>query len=376
MTASAQRSQEPAGWRICDGLPRERLIHTPTPLEAAPRLSRSLGIDLWIKREDLAGLCVGGNKARLMEFALGSLKAKGVDTLIAYAEAQSNKLRDIAAAAARCGLLAVLLIPHRRQESSGPPQGNRLLFDLLGAEVRGVEPDLDDSGILAAERAVHDELAAAGRRPSILDRRLDYGVDATIAYVDAAQELKGQLDESGLVADAIFVAAGAGMTAAGLALGLKRLGLPSRVTGVCVSRRAPDLMTDILLHAGRASERLGLATRLCEADVSLDDRHLGEGYGAMTPELAETVRRVARAHGMVLDPVYNAKAAQALIRQVESGQIAPDATVVLVNTGGAPAVHSYAAELSDQCPGDQAGRQRPGDMAAAPGAAAAGKGAW
>lgn len=133
---------------ICQALPRLRFVHLPTPLEAAPRLSESLGVNLLIKREDLAGLCVGGNKARLLEFALGSLRDRGVDTLIACAAAQSNKLRDIAAVAARCGMRAVLLIPAGRGAENAPPQGNRLLFDILGADVRVIAADLDAAAIL------------------------------------------------------------------------------------------------------------------------------------------------------------------------------------------------------------------------------------
>jgi len=179
---------------ICRDQPRERFVHLPTPLELAPRLSEVLGVDLLIKREDLAGLCVGGNKARLLEFAIGSLRDKDVDTLVAYASDQSNKLRDIAAVAARCGMRAVLLVPGDGH-GEAPPQGNRLLFDILGADVRVVAPGLDCAGVLAAQEAVREECACAGRRAAILDRMLDYGVDATIGYVDAAEELHGRVPE-------------------------------------------------------------------------------------------------------------------------------------------------------------------------------------
>jgi len=327
---------------LCRDMPRESLVHLPTPLEHAPGLSRALGVNLFIKREDLAGLCVGGNKSRLLEFALGRIRAEGADTLIAYAADQSNKLRDIAAAAARAGMRAVLLLPGARSTSL---QGNRLLDDLLGAEVREVGPDLDDAGVLAAEMAVRDDEAARGWRPAVLDRRLDYGIDATVAYVDAAEELASQLAAADLAPEAVFIAAGAGMTVAGLALGMKHLGAPTRVTGVCISRRAADLLPDILWQAGRATAALGLSTPLEAGDLTLDDGQIGAGYGVVTAGLREVIRRYARAHGMVLDPVYNAKVALALVRQVESGMIRPGATVVQVNTGGGPAIFDYAADL-------------------------------
>jgi D-cysteine desulfhydrase/L-cysteate sulfo-lyase len=324
--------------------PRTRLVHLPTPLEAAPRLSRSLGIELWIKREDLAGLVVGGNKARLLEYVLGALRREGVDTLVAHAAGQSNKLRDIAAAAARCDMRAVLLIP--AGESAAPHQGNRLLFDLLGAEVREVPATLDRAGIVAVEEAARDALVAEGRRPAILDRELEYGVEAAVAYVDAAEELQGQFAAMGGPPHSIFIAVGAGMTAAGLALGLKHLGVATQVIGVCVASAAAELGPAILHHAQRAAGRLGLPTRLAAGDVRLVDAYVAPGYGQLTPALVAAMRRFAREHGLVLDPVYNAKVGLALIEAVAAGSVPAGARVVMFNTGGAPAIYHYAAGLA------------------------------
>ena len=331
---------------ICQDRPRVRFVHLPTPLEAAPLLSQALGVELLVKREDLAGLCVGGNKARLLEFAIGALRDKGVDTLIACAAEQSNKLRDIAAVAARSGMKAVLLIPgDAGQQGGAPPQGNRLLFDILGAEVRLIPPGLDRGAIIAAQEAVRDACAAAGRRAAILDRALGYGIDATIAYVDAAEELHRQL--AGAAAPhAVFIAAGAGMTAAGLALGLKHLASPMRVMGVCIAGRAAELAPEIERHAARAAEALGISTRLCAEDLTLIDDYAAIGYGIVTPPLVDVIRRFARLHGMVVDPVYNAKVALALVDGIAAGRIPRGASVVYVNTGGSPAIYDYAETLA------------------------------
>jgi 1-aminocyclopropane-1-carboxylate deaminase/D-cysteine desulfhydrase-like pyridoxal-dependent ACC family enzyme len=314
----------------------------PTPLEPAPRLSDALGINLLIKREDLAGLCAGGNKARLMEFALGALQAAGIDTLVASAAAQSNKLREIAAGAARCGMHAVLLLPG----DDPPHQGNRLLMGLLGAEIRPLPPALDDAEVLDALLAVQHELERQGRRAAVLDRRLDYGVFATLAYVDAAQELACQLAAQDIIANHVFIAAGAGMTAAGLALGLKHLGHSARVTGVCVARDAVTLADEIVVHAERAAAQLGITTRLADGDITLTDRYLAPGYGVVTDGIRDAIEHVARAHGMVLDPVYNAKTAMALIAEAADHGVAAGDTVVMVNTGGAPGIFVHNRVLS------------------------------
>lgn len=336
---------ERGGRMICQGQPRVHFAHLPTPLEKAPLLSEALGINLLVKREDLSGLCVGGNKTRLLEFALGSLRDKGVDTLIAHAAAQSNKLRDIAAAAARCGMEAVLMIP-AQQDPEAVPQGNRLLFDILGADVREIEPGLTAEAILAVQEEVRGELERAGRRAAILDRHLDYGVDATIAYVEAAEELDSQLRAIGETPDAVFIAAGAGMTVAGLALGLKHLGVPGRVVGVSSASAAAPLLMAIEWQAERAAKRLGLSTRLARDDLTIVDDYIAAGYGQLTPRGAEAVRHFARLHGMTVDPVYNANVALAICDQAASGAIQRGATVVYVNTGGGPAIFTHGADLA------------------------------
>lgn len=330
---------------ICEALPRTRLVNLPTPLEAAPRLSATLGVDLWIKREDLAGLCVGGNKSRLLEFVIGSLQQKGIDTLVAYAAEQSNKLRDIAAAAARCGMRAVLLIPAAEQAGASR-QGNRLLFDILGADVREVPAGLDRNAILAAQEAVRDTLVAEGRHPAILDRALDYGVEATIAYVDAAEELHQQFAALPRAPHTVFIAAGAGMTVAGLALGLRHLRSPVKVVGVCVAGGAAELGAAVEDHADRAARRLGIATRLAAGDLVLDDGYMAPGYGVLTSAQVEVMQRFARQHGIILDPVYNAKVALAMLDWIASERVPRDAAVVFVNTGGAPAIYQYAAGIA------------------------------
>ena len=324
----------------CRYLPRTRFAHLPTPLEPAPRLTKALGgPEILVKREDLSGLAFGGNKTRLMEYVIGDALERGLDAVVAAASPQSNKLREVAAAAGRFGMRAVLLVEGR---APAQPQGNLLLFELLGAEVRFLERGQD---VLAAQREVQAELERAGHRVAVLDRRLEYGALATAAYVDAARELVEQLADRRLEPQRIFVTVGAGMTQAGLVLGLKHLGSRARVVGVSVSGAAAAVAPDVIEHARRAASLLGLATTVTEADFELiDGAH--PGYGLMSPDVAKTIRLVARHHGMVIDPVYNAKTMRALIEQIRKGEIGPTSIVVLINTGGAPALFAHQTELA------------------------------
>jgi 1-aminocyclopropane-1-carboxylate deaminase/D-cysteine desulfhydrase-like pyridoxal-dependent ACC family enzyme len=135
------------------------------------------------------------------------------------------------------------------------------------------------------------------------------------------------------------------MTVAGLALGLKHLGSPIRVVGVCIGSRAADLWPAIQDHAARAGHMLGIGTRLVEGDLDLLDDPSGRGYGVLDPSLIAVMHLFARNHGMVVDPVYNAKVARALVDRVGAGQVPKAARVVFFNTGGVPATFEYAAAL-------------------------------
>jgi 1-aminocyclopropane-1-carboxylate deaminase/D-cysteine desulfhydrase-like pyridoxal-dependent ACC family enzyme len=330
-----------APWRK---LPRIPFAALPTPLEDAPRLARAVGLGrLLIKREDLSGLSFGGNKSRLMEYVIANAQASGIDTVVACASVQSNKLREVAAAACRTGMRAVLLIDGDRPP--GPPQGNLLLFDILGAEVRFLG-SRGGTDVLAAQQAVQAQLEREGHKVAVLDRRLEYGALSTAAYAEAARELAEQLAEREVEPDRIFITAGAGMTVAGLALGLKHLKSRAQVVGVAVSGSAEALAADAMDFATRAANLLGIETRLTPDDFAILGGYVGQGYAVVTPALTETIRLVARHHGMVLDPVYNAKTMAALIDQVQRSDIGAGETVVYVNTGGAPALFAYNAELA------------------------------
>ena len=329
---------------LCSQLPRISLTELPTPLEEAPRLTAALnGPRLYIKRDDVCGLCAGGNKVRVMEYAMGAVLEEGCDTVIGSASTQSNKLREIAAAASRLGLRAVLLL------QDDPPteaeQGNLLLFHLLGSEVRYLGSQCSSAQVLDEQNRLQEQLAQQGHRAAVMDRRLSYGAAATAAYVTAAEELLAQLRDQELDPDLIYVTVGAGMTLAGLVLGLKHLGCRARVVGVSAESGAQDLVDPIVDFAERTARLIGLSTLVESADFDLVDDHVESGYGVVTAPIADTIRLVARQHGMVLDPVYNGKTMLSLVEHIRAGRITPDQSVVYMNTGGAPALFAHNSEL-------------------------------
>ncbi len=331
-----------------DALPRVRLAHLPTPLEFCPRLSAALGgPDIHIKRDDLTGFAFGGNKSRQLEFLFADIVAKGAEVVVAGGSTQSNWCRQIAAAAAKFGLRAVLVLVPGAEDSAD--QGNLLLDRLLDAEVSLVEGgDLEDlPGLLAAKT---ETLAAAGPKPYLLSQfDLECQSLSAVAYVEASIELDHQFERAGLRPDYLYLA-GVDMTPAGLEVGWRALGRELRVVSESPIRgraeRVSDCAADIARIAGATAERLGLDVEIAPADIVSDMAYVGAGYGVMSPEGRAAIELVAATEAIFLEPIYTAKAMAALIDHVQQGRLKKGETVIFLHTGGTPALFAYAALLA------------------------------
>lgn len=313
--------------------PHVALANLPTPLERAPGLSERLGIDLRIKRDDLTGSHLSGNKVRKLEYLLAHAAATGATHVITCGGIQSNHCRATALAAAPLGLSPVLLLRTRRGEASDlptPPSGNVLLGRLAGAEIH----TCDHSGYRQRDHLMA-EIAATierrGGRPYIIE---EGGSNArgSLGYVRAAAELAEQLgpgDEPWTV----VVATGSGGTLAGLALGFEKLDLPHRAIGIPVCDDAETFRQIVDRIAAEASQQFGLPS-LSPHRYGLIDGFQGVGYAVSTDEELEFLRDVARHDGLVLDPVYTGKALRGLALTVrEHPEILGD-RVVFIHTGG------------------------------------------
>ncbi len=304
------------------------LSHWPTPLDPAPRLSAALGLrpgDLWVKRDDLTDLG-GGNKVRKLEHLVAEAVADDATVLVTSGGAQSNHARMTAAAAARLGLRAVLVL-------SGAPvaerPGNLALEALLGARVVPAG-DVDADGLARRAAEVADELRDAGEVPALLPLGGSSPVGAR-GYLACAAELAEQAPDAAHV----VVAVGSGGTMAGLVAGLGA----ERVLGVDTGA-VPDPVQRVA----------GLVAALGGPDAPLRLRRdqVGGGYGALTPAGAAVLRTAARTEGLLLDPVYTAKALAGLAAAVRDGEVRPGERTVFVHTGGLPGLfgHPVAAELA------------------------------
>jgi 1-aminocyclopropane-1-carboxylate deaminase/D-cysteine desulfhydrase-like pyridoxal-dependent ACC family enzyme len=327
-------------------LKRVRLAVLPTRIDEAPRLSARLGGPrLLIKREDQSGLAFGGNKPRQLEFVMAEALAAGASAVLTTAAVQSNFCRAMSAACACLGLKPALLL---RGTGAEPLQGNYLLDRLFGAEIRFIDTtDPYDPRVAPALEAFVADLRARGEVPHVVHLPGRTGALAAASAVSLAEELDSQWRATGLEPAAIGLAVGSGLTLAGLALGLKRLGRATRVVGFSVQKPADFMVPLIARRASEAAALLGLSTRVHEGDFDIDDTPIGPGYGVPTPAAIEAVFLAGRTEGLVLDPVYTGKAMAGLIAQIGRGRWRKDETVVFFHSGGGPSLFAHAAALAE-----------------------------
>ncbi len=322
--------------------PRFRLGVWPTPLHDAPRLREALGGEercprLLIKRDDLTGLGLGGNKVRKLEYLVGDALRNGATTLITAGAFQSNHARLTAAAANVAGLRAVLALDG--DHANPPVQGNLLLDRLLGAEVRLVSNGAEALDELASEAT------ARGERPYVIPVGGSSPIGA-LGYVAATLELLGQLAELNENPSRLYYAAGSRGTQSGLALGAAIFRAPYRAIGVIISPGEESKRPKALSNANDAAALLGLDLQLSDNEFGVLDGYMGPGYAQPTAECDEAIRLLARTEAVFLDPVYSGKAMAGLIGEIRAGAIAPSDSVVFLHTGGSPALFAHAARLA------------------------------
>ncbi len=309
-------------------MPRERLGTLPTPLHPAPRLSAEVGVEIWLKRDDLTGLGLGGNKVRGLEYLVADALAQGCDHLVTGGGPQSNWAM-LAALAARTRGLDTTLVTFGSPPQAGPI-GNHALAVLAGARLQ-FTGDEDRSSVDRGVDAVCAELRAQGRRPYGIHRGGATGVGA-LGYVAGGLELAEQLQQNGLRPGALWLATGSCGTHAGLAAAQAWLRPGYDLFGVTVSRPAAECRERVRRIADDAARLIG--TPLQDGPPRIVDGFLGPAKGQRSLEGDTAAELVARTEGVFLDPVFGAKAMAGLL--VAARADAVHGPVVFLVTGGAP----------------------------------------
>ncbi len=327
--------------------PRFPLLGGASPLHPLVRFTDALRAggwgdvpEIWIKREDLLPLAFGGNKLRNLEFHVGAALAGGADTLVTSGRRWSNHCRLTAAAGARAGLAVELVL-------SGPPAPvrgpNERIDELLGATVH-VTATGDRAEREATVAAIVERLAEDGRRPYLVPVG-GSGAVGVIGQALAGLELAAQLAALGRAADSVVLPTATGGTQAGILVGLRLSGLTTRVLGMAVASPAAELsptVTRLAREVAALADPAGadgaFARRDWAAEVEIDDGALGDGYGRRSAAAEEAARLLARTEGIVVDPIYTAKALAGLVAAVRDGRLADGRSTVFWHAGGTPGV--------------------------------------
>ena len=292
----------------------------PTPVQKLESISRLLGTQVYVKRDDLTGLGLGGNKVRKLEYLLADAKAQGAEVVFTTGGAQSNHAMLTAAAARKLGMTPILILKKRGVTAR---QGNQLLEHLMGVDVRFM--DTDDYADIYAEM---DRVGKALGRPYYKIPCGGSNALGTLGYVDCAREIRDQ----GLHFDHLICAEGSGGTMAGLALGAK-LYLPgTRVTGMMVDSDPFEEITVQLMR--EAAALLDADVQVSAEDFDLRDL-CGPGYAIPSQEGNAAVAMMAENEGLFLDPVYTGKAFAGLIAMAREGAFKPTDRVLFLHSGGA-----------------------------------------
>ena len=328
--------------------PRIELARVPTPVQNCGTMGRTAGLELYVKRDDLTGAALSGNKVRKLEFVFADAVAQNADTVLTCGGAQSNHCRATAVAAAMLGLRCRLLL--RTPDPSNPPspQGNILLDRLSGAEIVWITPDQyrRRDEIFEHEAA---SLTLGGRRPYIIPEGASNALGAW-GYIRAAEELAKDLADlpgGATVPATVLLATGSGGTSAGLILGAKMLGLNVRIASVnvCDDR---DYFTGVI---GDICEKAISAYSLDvdfsrDRDIEIIDGYVGRGYAMSRPEELSLLYEVARCEGIFLDPVYTVKAFFGMMRELERDPVRFGKRVLFLHTGGIFGLMAEADELA------------------------------
>ena len=313
----------------------------PTPLHELKNLSKMFeGYRIFIKRDDHNGLATGGNKIRKLEYLLQDALNKGCDTVITAGAQQSNHCRLTAAACAQTGLKCHLLLGGERPEHYS---GNLLLSELLGAHIHFTGDNRKGEDLLT----IADELKKDGANPYIVPYGGSNEIGA-LGYANAVLEIKNQLKESNLSMDYIVFASSSGGTQAGLIAGCDIYHFDSEVIGISIDkdeingRSLEEIIEELvsgmlkLHHCENRSKAL---------NINLIRDYDKAGYGVITENEKKAVRIMAEKEGILLDPVYTARAFYGMMDLLKNKLLEPGSNILFLHTGRIPANFHYADQL-------------------------------
>ncbi len=311
---------------------RIQLANLPTPIEKLDRISYQWGgPKIYVKRDDMTGMAMSGNKIRKLEFVIAEVQKQGANVLITCGGIQSNHARATAVAARKMGMDSLLVL--RGQEGS-KIEGNLVLDLLVGAKLKYITPEQYRDSVNEIMAELAEELKSQGYRPFVIPEGASDELGA-MGYFAATQEIAAQLEQSDLQIDYLVCAVGSGGTYAGLLLGQKYFKQNYQVVGFNVCDDESFFVKKIDSIMQKAIERFNIPISVSESDIRIIDGYVGEGYALSRADEIDFIKSVAAAEALILDPVYTGKAMYGLKDQIlRTNRFEKKSGILFLHSGG------------------------------------------
>ncbi|TYP71659.1 D-cysteine desulfhydrase family protein [Aquimarina intermedia] len=320
---------------------RYNLGFFPTPLQSLKNLSANYSdYSIFIKRDDITGLASGGNKTRKLEYLIQAALQNGCDTVITAGAQQSNHCRQTVAACAKAGLECHLLLGGKEPEKY---DGNLLLSHILGAHIHFTGKNRKGEDIDVVEK----RLKASGKKSYVIP----YGgsnFTGALGFVTAVKELKNQLKQTHTTIDYIFFASSSGGMQAGLTLGVAKYNLTTTLVPIRIDKERNNgrsIQESVLSIVRSGAELLNIDRDFTLSDIPLITGYDEAGYGQISEDEKSVLHELAQQEGILLDPVYTARAFYAMLDHLKQHKIKKGANVLFWHSGGFPAIFEYADQI-------------------------------
>jgi D-cysteine desulfhydrase len=316
--------------------PRIPLAQLPTPLQALDRLSNELnGPRIWVKRDDLTGCAVSGNKIRKLEFTLARALEQNCDTLITCGGIQSNHCRATALLGAQLGLRVHLILRKDGEDAvlENIPDGNWFLDCLAGAQISMYDKKEYQLGLPELFTRWCNHYLDQGAKPYTIPTGASDGTGVW-GYINCVAELIADFKAAGIKPGAVIHATGSGGTQAGLTAGAELYDLKPQVIGIAVCDSVDYFQNKVQSDIKQWQNRYEVPFTLDKTKIIVDDRYIGPGYAQATPEIYTVIRQLAALEGLVLDPVYTGKAFCGMLDKIRRGEFDAASDIVFIHTGG------------------------------------------
>lgn len=332
--------------------PRKQIGFFPTPLHKLERLSEQLGVNLYLKRDDMTGVSLfGGNKVRKLEYLMGDAMEQGCDTVFTFGATQSNHAMQTVTACRRFGLTPILYLVAIVEPSPEDIRANLLLDKVLGAEIHIVpmngktEDEADELAVKLAEEQ-SAKLEAQGHKCYMVPMGGASHVGSS-GFVAGFLEMTRQMEQLGHHAEYVFHGTGTGGTLAGLAAGRALIGSDTKIVSINVSPKPQEHYAKIAKLATDTLSYLGSSKTVAVEELHFDQNYYAPGYEIPNQGATDAIKLLARTEGILLDPVYTGKGFAGMLDYIRTGKVPQGSTVVYWHTGGETALFAEKAIVGD-----------------------------